>query len=165
LTLTTVKTLLIIMARTKQKPKKRASASVKCPVEKCLPKKKARYRVSKDGVKRAHRYRPGKVALQEIRHYQKSTKLLLHKLPFQRVVKEIAQGQKSGIRLQSNAVMALQQAAEAFLVGLFEDANACAIHAKRVTLMEKDLLLALRIRGGGITGDQVLSATAAIKNA
>ncbi|EFO90557.1 hypothetical protein CRE_08201 [Caenorhabditis remanei] len=99
------------------------------------------------GVKKPHRYRPGTVALREIRRYQKSTELLIRKLPFQRLVREIAQDFKTDLRFQSSAVMALQEAAEAYLVGLFEDTNLCAIHAKRVTIMPKDIQLARRIRG------------------
>ncbi|CAH1384581.1 unnamed protein product, partial [Tenebrio molitor] len=89
----------------------------------------------------AHRYRPGTVALREIRRYQKSTELLIRKLPFQRLVREIAQDFKTDLRFQSSAVMALQEAREAYLVGLFEDTNLCAIHAKRVTIMPKDINL------------------------
>merc|ERR1712072_507529 len=99
------------------------------------------------GVKKPHRYRPGTVALREIRKYQKSTELLIRKLPFQRLVREIAQDFKTDLRFQSSAVMALQEASEAYLVGLFEDTNLCAIHAKRVTIMPKDIQLARRIRG------------------
>ncbi|XP_057456225.1 histone H3.2-like [Lotus japonicus] len=98
-------------------------------------------------VKKPHRYRPGTVALREIRKYQKSTDLLIPKLPFQRLVKEIAQNFKADLRFQSSAVWALQEAAEAFLTGLFQDTNLCAIHAKRVTIMPKDIQLARRIRG------------------
>ena len=94
-----------------------------------------------------HRYRPGTVALREIRKYQKSTELLIRKLPFQRLGREIAQDFKTDLRFQSSAVLALQEAAEAYLVGLFEDTNLAAIHAKRVTIMPKDIQLARRIRG------------------
>ncbi|RXM36751.1 Histone H2A [Acipenser ruthenus] len=97
------------------------------------------------GVKKPHLYRPGTVALREIRRYQKSTELLIRKLPFQRLVREIAQDFKTDLRFQSS--MALQEASEAYLVGLFEDTNLCAIHAKRVTIMPKDIQLARRIRG------------------
>lgn len=100
------------------------------------------------GVKKPHRYRPGTVALREIRRYQKSADLLIRKLPFQRLVREIATDlSKQGVRFQGSAIEALQEASEAFLVGLFEDTNLCAIHAKRVTIMTKDLQLARRIRG------------------
>ena len=99
------------------------------------------------GVKKPHRYRPGTVALREIRKYQKSTELLIRKLPFQRLVREIAQDFKTDLRFQSSAILALQEAAEAYLVGLFEDTNLSAIHAKRVTIMPKDIQLARRIRG------------------
>lgn len=72
---------------------------------------------------------------------------MIRKLPFQRMVREIAQEWKQEVRFQSQAVLALQEAAEAYLVSLFEDTNLCAIHAKRVTIMSKDLQLAKRIRG------------------
>ncbi|PAV89272.1 hypothetical protein WR25_24103 [Diploscapter pachys] len=98
-------------------------------------------------IQKPHRYRPGTVALREIRRYQKSTELLIRKLPFQRLVREIAQDFKTDLRFQSSAVLALQEASEAYLVGLFEDTNLCAIHAKRVTIMPKDIQLARRIRG------------------
>lgn len=96
-----------------------------------------------------HRFRPGTRALMEIRKYQKSTNLLLRKLPFARVVKEVADGLVGhvGYRWQSVAIMALQEATEAYLIHLFEDSNLCAIHAKRVTIMPKDMQLARRIRG------------------
>jgi len=97
--------------------------------------------------KKKHRFRPGTVALREIRKYQKSTELLIRKLPFQRLVREIMQEFKTDLRIQSTACMALQEASEAYIVGLFEDSNLCAIHAKRVTIMPRDIQLARRIRG------------------
>ena len=131
-------------------------------------------------TKRKHRYRPGTLALREIRHYQKKTNLLIRRAPFARLVKEIAQDcmqemrfRSSAIganllirrapfarlvkeiaqdcmqemRFRSSAIGALQEAAEAYLVGLFEDTNLCAIHAKRITIMPRDIQLARRIRG------------------
>ena len=92
-------------------------------------------------------FRPGVMALREIRHYQKSSVLLIRKLPFQRLVREIAQDFKTDLRFQSAAILCLQEVAEAYLVGLFEDTNLCAIHAKRVTITPRDLQLARRIRG------------------
>ena len=94
-----------------------------------------------------HRYRAGTVALKDIRHYQGSTALLIRKLPFQRVVREIAQDIKTDLRFQSAAILCLQEATEAYLVGLLDDANLCAIHARRVTIMPKDIQLARQIRG------------------
>ena len=94
-----------------------------------------------------HRYRVGTMALKDIRHFQGSTALLIWKLPFQRLVREIAQDFKTDLRFQSAAILCLQEAAEAYLVRLFDDANLCAIHARRVTIMPKDILLARRIRG------------------
>lgn len=99
------------------------------------------------GVKKTKRYHPGTVALREIRKYQKSTVLLLRKIPFQRLVREVAQDFRSELRFQSKAIEALQEASETYLVGLFEDTLLCAIHAKRVTIFPKDLQLARRIRG------------------
>ena len=99
------------------------------------------------GVKRPHRYRPGTVALREIRRYQKTTELLFRKLPFQRFVREIAMDFKTDLRYQGTAILALQEAAEAYLIGLYEDTQMCAIHGKRVTIMPKDIQLARRIRG------------------
>ena len=93
------------------------------------------------------RYRPGIVALREIRRYQKSTELLIRRLPFQRLVREIAQNMKTELRFQASALSALQEASEAYLIGLFEDTNLCTLHAKRVTIMPKDIQLAQRIRG------------------
>ena len=113
-----------------------------------IPAKAAKKQApSTGGVKKPHRYRPGTVALREIRRYQKSVELLIRKLPFQRLVREVAQDFKTDLRFQPAAVMACQEASEAYLVGLFEDANLCAIHAKRITIMPKDIQLARRIRG------------------
>lgn len=89
----------------------------------------------------------GTVALRQIRKYQKSTDLLIRKLPFQRLVREIAGERHAGIRFQSTAIGAIQEAAEAYLVSMFEDTNLCAISAKRVTIQSKDMLLARRLRG------------------
>jgi histone H3 len=97
--------------------------------------------------KRTHRFRPGTVALREIRKYQKSTNHLLCKAPFQRLVREIALDYKADIRFKASAIEALQEAAESYLVGLFEDTNLCALHAKRVTIGPNDMKLAMRIRG------------------
>ncbi|KAM3912162.1 histone H3-like centromeric protein A [Leptodactylus fuscus] len=95
------------------------------------------------------RYRPGARALMEIRKYQKSTDLLIRKAPFSRLVREVCMEYSRGVPYswQSTAIMALQEAAEAFLVRLFEDSYLCSLHAKRVTLFVKDVQLARRIRG------------------
>ena len=135
----------IDMARTKQTARK--STGGKAPRKQLATKAARKSAPATGGVKKPHRYRPGTVALREIRRYQKSTELLIRKLPFQRLVREIAQDFKTDLRFQGSAVLALQEAAEAYLVGLFEDTNLCAIHAKRVTIMPKDIQLARRIRG------------------
>ncbi|RCI10998.1 hypothetical protein L249_8111 [Ophiocordyceps polyrhachis-furcata BCC 54312] len=101
-------------------------------------------------LRQKRRYRPGTIALREIRQFQSGTKLLLLKLPFMRLVREIGMNFRprgKEFRWQSQAIQALQEATEAFMVHLFEDAQLCAIHAKRVTIMQKDIQLARRIRG------------------
>ena len=109
------------------------------------------------GIKRPHCNRPGMVVLREIRRYQKSTECLIKRSPFQKLIREISQEyrvcpQGPGtpsiqMRFQSTAIATLQEAAENFIVGLFEDVNLSAVHAKRVTVMLQDVRIALRIRG------------------
>ena len=101
-------------------------------------------KLGKHGKKR---FRPGRLALNEIHYFQKHTHLLIRRLPFQCLVREVADSFKTELRWRSSALMALQEACEAYLVWLFEDSNLCAIHAKRVTIMPKDIQLACRIRG------------------
>ena len=121
--------------KTTKKGKKAQSSGKKLPA-------------SQQGKPKPQRYRPGTVALWEIRHYQKLIELLIKKLPFQRLVREIAQDLgKMSVQFQSGAIIALKEASEAYLVSLLEDSNLCTIHAKRVTIMPKDIQLARRIRG------------------
>ena len=133
------------MARTKQTARK--STGGKAPRKQLASKVARKSAPSSGGMKKPHRFRPGTVALREIRRYQKTTALLLRKQPFQRLVREVAADFKSDLRFQATAVAALQEACEAHMVGLFEDTNLCAVHAKRVTIMPRDLQLARRIRG------------------
>jgi len=128
------------MARTKQTARKNTGG--KAPRKSVAAKHAKKITTTPapvGGVKRAHRFRPGTVALREIRRFQKSTELLIRKLPFQRLVREIASEFKNDLRFQSSAVLALQEATESYIVGLFEDTNLAAIHAKRVTIMPKDI--------------------------
>ena len=134
-----------ILAEKREEERKKAAARMA---------KKGSQKAPKGGMKKHYRYRPGTVALKQIRRYQKSTELLIRKLPFQRLVREIAADDEvirsplcGKLRFQSAAIMALQEASEAYLVGLFEDSNLCTIHAKRVTIMPKDIQLARRIHG------------------
>lgn len=127
--------------------RKRKAEEMPIPVRKRLAKINSRTPVT-GGVKKPHRYRPGTVALRDIRHYQRSTELLMQKVPFQRLVREIAQDFKNDLRFQGKAILALQEASEAYLVDLFQETNLAALHAKRVTIMSKDIQLAHRIRGG-----------------
>lgn len=133
------------MARTKLTA--RQSTGGKAPRPWLQLKASRKHAPASGGVKKTHRFRPGTVALREIRRFQRSTDLLIRKLPFQRLVREVAQEVMVNLRFQSLAILALQEAAEAYLVTLFEDSNLCAIHAKRVTIQPKDMNLARRIRG------------------
>lgn len=110
-------------------------------------KKAAKAAGSSSGVKRARRWHAGTVALREIRRIQKGTELLIQKAPFQRLVREIAEEHKRDLRFQSSAVAAIQEATEAYVISLLSDTNLCAIHARRVTIMPRDVQLALRLRG------------------
>lgn len=130
------------MARTKQTARK-STGGKKCPPR----KQHSMARTGSGGVKKKRRFRPGTRAVMEIRKYQRSTETLIRKLPFQRLCREVALELDPALRFQSEAVRALQEACEAYLVGLFEDTQLCAIHAKRVTIMPKDMELARRIRG------------------
>ena len=132
-------------ARTKQTA--RVSTGGKAPRKSIAQKAARKSAPSSGGIKKPHRWRPGTAALREIRRYQKNTELLIRKLPFQRLVREIAQDFRSDLRFESHAIMAMQEASEAYLTSLFEDTNLCAIHAKRVTIFPKDMQLARRIRG------------------
>ena len=133
------------MVRTKQTARK--STGGKAPRKQLATKAARKSAPATGGVKKPHRYRPGTVALREIRRYQKSTDLLIRKLPFQRLVREIAQDFKTDLRFQGSAVLAIQEATESYMTGLLSDTNLCAVHARRVTIMSRDLKLARRLRG------------------
>ena len=100
-----------------------------------------------DGEKRKMRFRPGTVALREIKRYQKSTKNLVPRAPFARLVRQIVGDNNAELRMSQRALQALQEASESYLTALFEDTNLCALHANRVTVQAKDMKLARRIRG------------------
>jgi len=135
------------MARTKQTAKR--STGGRAP-RKALSVVAARKSYPGQPNKKPHRYRPGTVALREIRRYQKSTEPLLQKTRFDRLVREVAEDFRPDNKFQRAAIMALQEATEAYVIGLCEDGNLCAIHGKRVTLMPKDIALARQIRGDRI---------------
>jgi histone H3 len=122
-------------------------AAARKAARKALPTKSKGGAPATGGVRKPHRYRPGTVCLREIRHYQKSTELLLRKLPFKRLCQEISQQFKLDLKFGQNAIAALQEASEAYLIGVFEDTNLAAIHGKRMTIMPKDVQLTRRIRG------------------
>ena len=133
------------MTRTKQTARK--STGGKCPRMMLETRHTRQNRVSTGGVKKPHRFRPGTVALREIRRYQKSHDLLIRKLPFQRLVKEVAQSLRADLRFQSQTILTLQEAVEDYLIRMFEEVNLCAIHGGRVTIQVKDILLWKRMRG------------------
>jgi histone H3 len=128
------------MARTKETARKSGA--------KKLGSKKAKKAdgTATGGVKK-FKWHPGTVALREIKKFQKGTELLLRKAPFQRLVREVAQGFKDGLRFQSSAVAAIQEATESYVISVLSDTSLCAVHAKRVTAMPRDLQLARRLRG------------------
>ena len=132
------------MGRTKQTARK--STGGKVPRMRLNTKHARRY--YRGGVKKPRRYRPGTVSLREIRKYQKSTKLLIPQLSFQRLVREVVQGIRPDLKIQSTALLALQESSEDFLVKMFNDVNHCCIHGNRVTIQPKDMYL-----WGRITGD------------
>jgi histone H3 len=126
------------MARTKQTVSKSS---------KSIAKKAKKASTGAAGVKKVHRFRPGTVALRQIKKLQKSTDLLMRKAPFQRLVREIATKHKDGLRFAASALAALQESTESYVISLLADANLCSLHAKRVTAMPSDLHLARRLRG------------------
>lgn len=132
------------MARTKQMAQKSTTADQKKLWRKVL---KEQTKEEPDVKRKRYRYRPGTVALREIRKYQRSTKLLIPKLAFQRVVREIAENSRPDLKFQASALMALQEAAESYLVQVFTDANLAAIHAGRVGIYANDIQFSLRLSG------------------
>ena len=125
------------------------SSSTESPYDSSGVEKPPRKVPVKKPVKKPRRFKPGTVSLREIKRYQKSTALLIPKTTFQRVVKEIIQGRLGArhLRIQSAALGALQESAEAFLVRVLDDTNLCAVHCNRVTIKPKDMQLAQRISG------------------
>ena len=110
-------------------------------------RKEGKSKQEKEKEDKAKKTRRGLKALKEIKKYQINMEMLIRRLPFQRVVKEIVQKVQEDLRLQSAATLALQEAGEMFLVGLLEQSNLCALHVKRVTIMPKDIQLARHVRG------------------
>jgi len=137
------------MAREKGVPKKReVSSRAQKGSERQAAKAKAPAAPhSLPGEKRPYRHKAGSVAKREIKRYQKTTNLLIPKASFERMVREVSETLKKGMRFTSTAIEAVQTSAEDYLVKLFEDASLCAAHGKRVTVMDKDIYLARRIRG------------------
>ena len=125
--------------------KKKVAAAKQKSASKMAKSKSPSKMVKKDRKK--PRFHAGTVALREIKRYQKSTDLLIPRAPFQRLVRDICGGIDNDLRFQAQALIALQEAAEAYVVGVMEDAGLCAVHAKRQTVMKSDMVLARRIRG------------------
>ena len=135
------------MPKTKQAAKAKAASKLPAKVKGSKATKKSAPAAGGMKDRRKMRHKPGTVSLREVKKYQKSTDMLLLKAPFQRLVRQISTDHDHTLRFQSQALLALQEATEAYIVGLFEDTNLCAIHAKRMTVMKKDMDLARRIRG------------------
>ena len=154
-------------------PKSKVAAAAKDKMK--MPSKSAKSKAIKKTAPAAggmkdkpkRKAKPGMLALREVKRYQKETNMLLPRAPFQRLVRHITEEIDYQMRFQSQALLALQEASEAYIVGLFEDTNLCAIHANRVTVQKKDMELARRIRGDRMmdhrdqqpkTGDEVFIA-------
>ena len=133
----------------KTKTAAKAKTSKKMPTKSSKSKALKKSAPAAGGVKkRAFKgWKAGTVALREVKKYQKSVATLLPRAPFQRLVRSIVSDMDHDLRFQSQALAALQEASEAYIVGLFEDTNLCAIHAQRKTVMKKDMDLARRMRG------------------
>jgi histone H3 len=127
------------------RPKSRAHA--KKDIRHPQPRHQQPLRAAATQVPRARRWRPGTVALREIRKYQQSTDFLIAKAPFRRLVREITEKVGRYHRWQSIALEAIQEASETYITALMADTNLCALHAKRVTIQPRDVQLALRLRG------------------
>jgi len=126
------------MARTKSSSRKPVLIGGKAHQSTAKKKKKSKPR----------RLRPGTKALREIKKMQKNTNLLIPRLPFHRLVREVQLNfNNETLCWEKRALEALHTAAEQYIIELFEDANLCAIHSRRVTMMVKDIQLARRIRG------------------
>ena len=134
------------MARTKALASKanKLEKNQKKPQKKSQTKKKSS---TQEGEKKKRKYRPGEVALREIRKYQKTTDLVIRRLPFQRLCRDVAHEIMPEVRFQQATLQALQECTEMYIAALFEDTQLCTLHAKRVTVFQKDMILAQRIRG------------------
>jgi histone H3 len=131
------------MARTKQTARKSGGPQ---PHVANKAQKAAGVRIGEVVILKKKSIKPGVMALREIRKYQNSTEFLIKRMPFQRLVREYAVRFMKDVRFQGTAIDAIQEASEAFLVNLFDDTNQLAIHAKRVTIMPKDMKLADMLR-------------------
>lgn len=139
---------LLLVARMKSIPTKKVPRSVVYVMHKGQQIPPSKSKAQKSPNFKPHRFRPGTVALRQIRQYQKSWDLVIPKLPFSRVVRSIVNSNGFiDFRITRDALLAIQEASEAYLVRLFDDANLCAIHAKRVTIMPKDMRLVIRLSG------------------
>ncbi|KRX01284.1 Histone-fold [Pseudocohnilembus persalinus] len=138
------------MARTKSYAKHKSQITNKSLLKKKLHTSQSSSESNNQSqiqIQKKRRYRPGTICLREIKKYQKSTQLLIRKLPFQRLVRDISKFFELQARWQERAIHVLQEATESYIVGLLQDSLLCTVHAKRVTLMSKDIRLARRIRG------------------
>ena len=135
------------MPKQKNTASKVTASKAKPANKKSAPAKGGMKQTASQIERKKMRFKPGTVALREIKRYQKSTALLLPRAPFQRLVRNICANIDSDLRFQAQGLLALQEAAEAYIVGIFEDSNLCCLHANRVTVMKKDMELARRIRG------------------
>ena len=131
----------------KKVPSKTMAASSKKSASKMKVKPAKKMETMSQKDRKKPRFKPGTVALREIRRYQKQSSLLIPKAPFTRLVRDICGGIDNDLRFNAETLLALQEAAEAYLVSMLEDSSLCAIHAKRQTVVKADMVLAKRLRG------------------
>jgi histone H3 len=132
-----------IMARTKQTANANSAYAKKSPFRMIL---KRAFQSKLAGARKPIRFKPGTVALRQIRKLQRTCDLLLPLQPFQRLIREIALSFKSDLRFEREALLAIQEAAEAHIICMFQHTQNLAIHSGRKTIQDKDLSLALHIR-------------------
>ena len=145
--ISTIGKITTLSTTTQKKLKRQMSRTKTTSVSKAAKKSAKKPKAARAPGAKKFRWHAGTVALRQIKKFQKSTDLLMRKAPFQRLVRELATGHKDGLRWQASAVAALQEATESYVTGLLSDSNLCALHAKRLTLMSRDLSLARRLRG------------------
>lgn len=136
-----------VFKKDKVKKKEKAAAKTATPQKSKGGKSKSKKTSKSRGEKKTRHFKPGTVALREVKRYQKTSGFLIASLPFERLVREVAQDFKADLRFSRSAVALIQLITEHYLVGILEESVLVAISAKRVSVQPKDVHLVRRIRG------------------